>query len=545
MKLTFLGAARTVTGSCYLMEFNDKHILIDCGMFQGHSKENEFNEEPFPFDASKLSYAFLTHSHIDHSGRIPKLCKEGFKGDIICTKATYDLCKIMLPDSGYIQETEAEWKNRKRIRAGLAPIKPMYNAQEAVDSLKYFKPVKYYDMQQITEDLRVRFIDAGHILGSSILEIWINENGEETKIVFSGDLGNSNMPIIRDPDIIESADYLVIESTYGNRIREVEEDRVHKLMRIMKDTIVNGGNVIIPSFAVGRTQEIIYEIHKMKEDYPDYVKFLEETPIYVDSPLAVSATEAFRENIDCFDDEAGEYIRNGDSPLDFPGLMFTKSPDDSKALNEDSAPKIILSASGMCEAGRIKHHLKHNLWRQECSILFVGYQAIGTLGRRLVDGAKKVKLFGEEISVNSKIEIIDGYSGHADQKGLINWVSKIKTKPKKVFIVHGEPDAQETFAELLQNEFNLDTVIPEYGDHFELTQRDVIVKRPYQDIKEKFMRLQLLAQIEILQEQSEFIGIHIDQSILNNKSDEEIGELQNRLQELDRDLKNIKNILNR
>ncbi|HAN09852.1 MAG TPA: MBL fold hydrolase [Clostridiales bacterium] len=539
MKITFLGAAKTVTGSCYLVQFNNKNFLVDCGMFQGHSKENEFNEEPFPFNAADIDYILLTHSHIDHSGRIPKIYKDGFRGQVICTKATHDLCQIMLPDSGFIQEHEAEWKNRKLIRAGKSPIPPMYTAEEAMQSLKLFKYISYYEDVSLSDDLRVRFLDAGHILGSSILEIWVRENGHETKIVFSGDLGNNDLPILRAPDIIEDADYLIIESTYGNRLHSQTEDRVHKLMNIMKETIDRGGNVIIPSFAVGRTQEIIYEIHKFKEEYPEYVKFLNETPVYIDSPLAISATEVFRNNLDCFDEEAQTYVRNGDNPLDFPGLKLSKSADDSKALNEDQVPKIIISASGMCEAGRIRHHLKHNLWKPESSILFVGYQAVGTLGRRLTDGAKKVKLFGEEISVNAKIEVIEGYSGHADQNGLIDWVKHIKNKPKKVFIVHGEPDAQEVFSKLLDEKFGFDTVIPEYADHFDLTIGDV-VETPFKETKDKFIRLQLLSQIEILQEQADFIGMHINQAYLNNKSDEEIEELQSKLSDLDRDLVSIR-----
>ena len=542
MKITFLGAAKTVTGSCYLVEFSDRKIMVDCGMFQGHSRQNEFNEEPFPFDVGDLEYIFLTHSHIDHSGRIPKIYKDGFRGEVICTKATNDLCKIMLPDSGFIQEHEAEWKNRKRIRAGKPPVPPIYNAEEAMESLKCFRPIAYYEDITLDDKLRVRFLDAGHILGSSTLEIWIREDDteNETKIVFSGDIGNSDLPILRSPEFVKEADYLIIESTYGDRLHNSTEDRVHKLMRVMKETINRGGNVIIPSFAVGRTQEIIYEIHKFEEEYPAYVKFLKETPVYVDSPLATSATEIFRNNLDCYDDEARQYIKNGDNPLDFPGLKFTRDVEESKGLNEDQVPKIILSASGMCEAGRIRHHLKHNLWRAESSILFVGYQAVGTLGRRLIDGATKIKLYGEEITVNAKIETIEGYSGHADQNGLIDWVDHIKNKPKKVFIVHGEPDAQEVFSRLLKERFGLDTVIPEYGDHFDLTESDFTIQKPYQETKDKFVRLQLLSQIEILKEQADFIGVHIDQAYLNNKSDDEIEELQNKVAELDKDLINIR-----
>ena len=406
MNITFLGAAKTVTGSCYYLEMNNKKILIDCGMFQGNSGHKDMNFEPFPFNAEELDFVLLTHAHIDHSGRIPKLYKEGFRGEVIATKATVELCEIMLPDSGHIQEMEHEWLNRKRLRAGKPPIDPLYTYQDAMDCMSVFRKVHYDEYVTLPGNITARFRDAGHILGSSILELWINENGQETKLVFSGDLGNKDMPILRDPTIIDSADYLFIESTYGDRLHQSKENKISRFVDIILDTIDKGGNVVIPSFAVGRTQEIIYEINKQLSKYDEKIKKLFSIPVYVDSPLAISATEVFRNNLDCYDDEAKAYIENGDNPLDFPTLQFTKTPDESRQLNENNECKIIISASGMCEAGRIKHHLKHNLWRPESTILFVGYQAQGTLGRRILDGADKVKIFGEEITVNARIESI-------------------------------------------------------------------------------------------------------------------------------------------
>lgn len=447
MKITFLGAAKTVTGSCFFVETASTKFLVDCGMFQGYSKNNALNEEEFPFNVEELDYIFLTHAHIDHSGRIPRIYIKGFRGQIIATKATVELCAIMLPDSGHIQEYENEWTNRKRLRAGKPPVEPLYTYQDAVNCLELFRKVSYDEVIKINDEIRVRFRDAGHILGSAIIEMWINERGEEIKIVFSGDLGNKDIPILRDPSIIESADYLVIESTYGNRLHNERVDKAEYFLNLINSTIEKGGNVIIPSFAVGRTQELIYELNKKKEVYDEKLKMLFATPVYIDSPMAISATEVFRNNLDCYDEEAREYIENGDNPLDFPGLQFTRTAEESKALNERKESSIIIAASGMCEAGRIRHHLKHNLWRKDSTIIFVGYQAEGTLGRRLLDGAKKVRLFGEEISVEARIEMIEGFSGHADKEGLLKWIERFNRKPKKIFIVHGEEDAMIEFSE--------------------------------------------------------------------------------------------------
>lgn len=531
MNITFLGAAKTVTGSCYLIETRDTKFLVDCGMFQGRANEVILNAEPFSVNPAELDFMLLTHAHIDHSGRIPKLYMDGFKGTIYATKPTVQLCGIMLPDSGHIQETETEWINRKRQRAGKAPVKPLYTVKEATDCLGLFKGVAYGEAFSATEDIRIRFNDAGHILGSAIVEIWVRENGKDTKIVFSGDLGNKGIPILRDPVVISDADYLVIESTYGNRLHKLkkETDKLERFISIITETIEKGGNVIIPSFAVGRTQEIIYDLNKYMDVFGDAVKKIFNIPVYVDSPLATSATQIFRENLDCFDEEAKEYIANGDNPLDFPTLKFTQSPEESRKLNEKTESTIIISASGMCDAGRIKHHLKHNLWRKESTILFVGYQAEGTLGRRILDGADKVKLFGEEISVNARIEAIDGFSGHADRAGLISWVKGFSKKPKKVFIVHGELEVMNEFAQTLTDQFGLKCIIPTRGDSFVVTADSVYENLPDAQVQRRFRRLGVVEMLETLREEFEELAEILKGDLKQEKSDVEIDEVTAKL----------------
>lgn len=468
MKVTFLGAAQTVTGTCYLVETEKTSFLIDCGLHQGQPHEERLNEQPFPFPINKIDFLLLSHAHIDHSGRIPKLYAEGYSRPIYATKATCDLCAIMLPDSGHIQESEFNWRERKGNRAGRAISAPLYTMQNALDSLKLFKPIRY-DMEfNPADDVRVRYRDAGHILGSSILEILVAENGGESKLVFSGDLGNKNMPIMRDPTVIDGADYLILESTYGDRLHEKKASKVDRFARILDETLQRGGNVIIPSFAVGRTQELIYELNKEIEQYSSAYRRIQETPVYIDSPLAISATQVFRNNTDCFDEEARAYIASGDNPLDFENLHFVRTSDESKMLNDDPQSKIIISASGMCDAGRIRHHLKHNLWRKDSAVVFVGYQARGTLGRALVEGAKTVRIFGEEIAVKARIEMIDSFSGHADRDGLLEWVAAMKKKPQKIILVHGEPTVITAFQKILRQQFDISTIAAQYNQTIDL-----------------------------------------------------------------------------
>lgn len=461
MKISFYGAAEMVTGACYLLETNMHKILIDCGLFQGDSDSEILNRAAFDFNPSEIDYLLLTHAHIDHSGRIPLLVKRGFTGRIICTKPTTDLCNIMLQDSGYIQEMEVEWINRKNLRAGKPLIDPLYTIKDAEDSFQYFETLPYDKAVNLSEEIKIRFKNAGHILGAAIIELWIKENGEKIKIVFSGDLGNTNIPIMQDPSIISDADYLILESTYGNKIhREIRNTNLF-LLDIITDTIEKGGNIVIPSFAVGRTQELLYMLNMLKESKFSKIK---EIPVFVDSPLAINATKIFEDNSDCFDADTKELLKKGDNPFEFPNLVLTETADESKSINFHEGSSIIVSASGMCDAGRIKHHLKHNLWKGNSSVIFVGYQTIGTLGRRILDGEKRVKIFGEEIFVNCKIYNLDGLSGHADREGILEWISSFNKKPKKIFLTHGEKDSLSALASSIKERLNLDVEIAKLGE---------------------------------------------------------------------------------
>ena len=475
MKITFLGATKTVTGSNYLVEAAGKKFLVDCGMWQGKAEQEMENEQAFEFNPKEIDFMLLTHAHIDHSGRIPKLYNEGFRNKVYAHKATCDLCELMLPDSGHIQEQENEWKNKKRVRKGEPELPPLYTAEDAVKCLEIFERVQYDEIIEIDENIHVRFNDAGHMLGSSIIELWVKENGKELKTVFTGDLGNNDIPLLDSPTMIEDTDYLVMESTYGSRLHMKNDDKAELFLNIVAETLENGGTVVIPSFAVGRTQEILYEINKLKDNHLDDEEFqrkyktLMSAPVYVDSPLAISATQVFKKNTYLFEEEIKEEIMSGNDPLEFPGLKFTMTTDESRALNESTEPSIIISASGMCEVGRIKHHLKHNIWNPRNTILFVGYQAPGTLGYNIVNGAKKVKIFGEEIAVNARIEYIEGYSGHADQNGLMNFIYSFIKKPKHIFIIHGEEESENVLRDKIETETGLRVSTPEFGETYELT----------------------------------------------------------------------------
>ena len=505
MNITFLGATKTVTGSNFLVEGAGKKFIVDCGLFQGKAEEENENWDPFLFDPEELDFMLLTHAHIDHSGRIPKLYNDGFRKPIYATKATCDLCSVMLPDSGHIQEMETEWKNKKRLRKGKNVLEPLYTADDAIKCMEIFKPVKYDEIIDIDENIHVRYNDAGHMLGSAIIEVWVKEDDKETKIVFSGDLGNNDLPLLAAPTMIEDADYLIMESTYGDRLHVGSEDKAERFLSIVSETIEQGGTVIIPSFAVGRTQEVLYELNKIKEiksndeDFKKKYETLMKVPVYVDSPLAISATEIFKENAELFDDETKELISSGDNPLDFPGLKFTKTSDESKALNESNIPSIIISASGMCEVGRIKHHLKHNIWNPLSTILFVGYQAPGTLGRTIIDGAEKVKIFGEEFGVNARIEYLEGYSGHADQEWLMNFVYSFIKKPKHIFLVHGEPNGQLVLKDKIVEDAGIPVMIPSYGECYTLDEKLTMQKQHAVEIEAKHNRAELLDKIEKLQ----------------------------------------------
>ena len=470
MKLTFLGADREVTGSCHYLEACGKKILIDCGMQQG---TDEYNNQDIPVNPADIDFVFLTHAHIDHSGRLPLLSKLGFKGKIFSTYATEQLCGIMLRDSAHIQEFEAEWHNRKRERAGEEKYEPLYTTEDAEQALKCFTTYNYNQIIQVCDGIKIRFIDVGHLLGSSSIEVWAEEENASKKIVFSGDIGNINQPLIKDPTYITEADYVVMECTYGDRNHNAPTEYSRTLAKVIKETFDKGGNVVIPSFAVGRTQELLYFLrdiikNNLVSGYPDF-------PVYVDSPLAVEATNIFNKNVEgYYDDEAMALINQGINPISFPSLKLSVSSDESKAINIDNNIKVIISASGMCDAGRIRHHLKHNLWRKESTIVFVGFQAAGTLGRSLIDGVKNIKLFGESIIVKAGIVNLEGMSGHADQTGLIRWINSFKIKPERVFIVHGEPSVCDFFAALIKNEYGFETSVPNFEASFDLIQNNYL-----------------------------------------------------------------------
>ena len=448
MKLTFLGAAHEVTGSCTLVEAAGHRFLVDCGMEQGR---NTYENEDLPCAPGEIEAVLLTHAHIDHSGRLPYLYKNGYRGPIYATDATTDLCDIMLEDSAHIQEQEAEWKNRKAQRSGREPVEPDYTVQDALAVMEQFRPQPYGKPVAVLPGVQATFTDVGHLLGSSSITLRITEEGRTETIVFSGDIGNSNQPMLRDPQYLTEADYVVMESTYGNRSHGPKPDYVGELAAVLQRTFDRGGNVVIPSFAVGRTQEMLYFIRQIKAE--NRVRGHGNFEVYVDSPLASKSTTIFRENYsECFDQEALDLVRSGQNPLSFPGLRISETKEDSVAINADPSPKVILSASGMCDAGRIRHHLKHNLWREECTILFVGYQAAGSLGRTLLEGADQVKLFGEEVQVNAEIAQMSGMSGHADHDGLLRWLHSFAPKPGYVFVNHGDDEVCAGFAKELEGE---------------------------------------------------------------------------------------------
>jgi len=464
MFLEFIGADHEVTGSCHFLEVAGKRILVDCGMEQG---TDVYENQELPVNAGEIDYIFLTHAHIDHTGLVPLMYARGFRGRIYATGATKELCDIMLRDSAHIQMFEAEWKNRKAKRSGMPEVEPLYTMEDAFGAMKLFVPCEYGEKIKVEEGVVIRFTDVGHLLGSSSIEIWAEEEGKQVKLVFSGDIGNKHQPILKDPETTDRADYVIMESTYGDRSHGMERvDYVRDLAAIIQRTLDRGGNVVIPAFAVGRTQELLYFIRKIKKD--NLVQGHDGFPVYIDSPLAIEATTIFHKNVNgYFDEEAMELVKQGINPISFPGLRTAITSEESKMINFNTEPKVIISASGMCEAGRIRHHLKHNLWKPQSSVVFVGYQASGTLGRTLLEGATDVKLFGEPVEIRAEICKLDGISGHADKEGLIHWVTRIEN-PKKVFVVHGEDSVCDSFANCLKTEYGLDAEAPYSGHCFDL-----------------------------------------------------------------------------
>lgn len=469
MKLTFFGAAREVTGSCYQLEANGHKLLIDCGMQQGHDVKNSQN---FPFTPTDIDAMILTHAHIDHSGRIPLLTKLGYSGPVYTTGATSDLIAIMLADSAHIQVMDAQWENRKGLRAGKSEALPLYDLEDVETALKLISPFEYETKHEIFDGITIMFTDAGHLLGSASIQIWVTEEGVTRKIVFSGDIGNIGQPIIRDPQYIDSADYVVMEGTYGDRDHEHTGDYVEDLAAIIDKTLGRGGNIIIPSFAIGRTQELLYFIREIKER--NLVRTVPGFKVYVDSPLAEKATRIYDRDLRGYaDEETIKVLKSGISPTIFADLRITESTDESRNLNIDPEPKVIISSSGMCDAGRIRHHLKHNLWRAECTVVFVGYQANGTLGRIILEGADRVKLFGEDIAVSAEIVNFRGLSAHADKTGLLKWIGSYTAKPSMVFIVHGESSVCDGFSATLRAD-GFNTFVPNYTSTFDLLKGEIV-----------------------------------------------------------------------
>lgn len=547
MKIKFCGASTGVTGSCHLLTSGEHKILLDCGQFQGGKAQDALNHEKFPFEPSEIECVVLSHAHIDHCGRLPLLTKRGFEGKIYCTDATADLLSVMLKDSAYIHEKETEWKNRKAERAGREQVEPLYTIEDAEKALSLVSPILYDQQIEINSDMKIVFNDAGHILGSAITELWVTEDDKESKIVFSGDLGMEGRPILRDPTYIKKADYVIMETTYGNRIHKELGSGVEKLIEIILNTTRRGGNVVIPSFAVGRTQELIYELNRFYDSNNEYRKELDKIFVYIDSPMATTATEIFRRNAQVFDEETREYILKGDNPLEFKNLKFTRSSKESQDLNFNKEPKIIISASGMCEAGRIRHHLKHNLWNPKNSIVFVGYQGQGTLGRSLVEGIKMVTLFGEEIQVNAEIHNLEGFSGHADQNGLFAWLAHFEQKPKQIFLVHGEEESKKDFAKLVNEKLSYEPIVVMGNSEFELDMNKSEI------VNMDSAREQAAEADKIQKVRDKLSSIHLDlEQILysanlaveENISDKKITLINNIIQELEKSTINLATAVN-
>lgn len=549
MNIRFCGASGGVTGACHFVRTESHQVLLDCGQYQGGKEEEALNFREFCFNPSEIECVILSHPHIDHCGRLPLLVKRGFRGPIYCTDAAADLLDVMLKDSAYIHEREAEWQNERLKRSGKAErIEPLYRIEDALDTLLLVKPVMYDQLLEINDRMKIVFNEAGHILGSAIVELWVDDGedcgeGRVSKLVYSGDLGYKNRPILRDPKKIKKADFLIMEATYGNRIHPDNVGSVNELLDIVLRTVKRGGKVIIPSFAVGRTQELIFQFNRFYEDHPEARKVLDDVMVYVDSPMATSATEVFRKNAQVFDDETKDYILKGDNPLDFKNLKFTRSVEESQYLNKDPRPMVIISASGMCEAGRIRHHLKHNIWDGKNSVVFVGYQAEGTLGRRILEGAKEITLFGEKIYVNAEIYDLQGFSGHADKEGLLEWLSGFEKEPRRIFLVHGELEAKKEFARYAEEKLGFHPIVVTGDSAYELstdqfitveeTWKEIAGKEALEEIRERINRIQ-----EALQE-----VFDKPEMVANKKTDNpKLTEINNALLALEKDSLNLRTL---
>ncbi len=473
IKVSCMGGTGGVTGSNFLIESaQGEKVLVDCGLFQGSKQMEQRNWADWGFNPRDISTLFLTHAHIDHSGRIPKLVKDGFSGKIITSPPTAELCEIMLLDSAHIQEADAEWQTKKNKRQSKSEVQPLYDTKDAEEAIRLFSPIERDNLIQVEPGIRARLRNAGHILGSSILELWVETSGGEIKIVFSGDIGKRNQLILKDPHEIFAADYLFIESTYGDRLHRSFEDSVAELLEAIEHAVSNNEKIIIPAFAVERTQELLYILGQFKRNGE-----LPDIPVFLDSPLAIKATQIFRKNRRYYDDEAMAIVKEGFDPFDMPNLRFTPSTRESMSINDHSGPAIVIAGNGMCTAGRIKHHLKHNLWRHGASIVIVGFQAVGTTGRKIVDGAKSVKIFGESIDINAKVYTIGGFSAHADQKDLLEWISNFKESKPRVFTIHGETETSRKFADRIKDSLGLDVYVPVWRERLILKPREILSEK--------------------------------------------------------------------
>jgi metallo-beta-lactamase family protein len=491
IRVTCLGGAGSVTGSNYLIESPEgKKVLVDCGLFQGGKQMEKRNWMPWGFDPKQISTLFLTHAHIDHSGRIPKLVRDGFQGEIISSPPTAELCKIMLLDSAHVQEMDAEWQTRKNKRQAKGPVMPLYSTEDAEASLKRLKPMERDQIIEVETGIKARLRNAGHILGSSILELWIEEDNKSLKIVFSGDLGKKDQLIVRDPHEIFDADHLFLESTYGSRRHRTFDESKAELLEAIKSATSHNEKVMIPAFAVERTQEILYVLGEYQRE-----GLLPDIPVYLDSPLAIKATEIFRKNKKYYDEEAQAIVDRGYDPFDLPNLRFTPDTKESIAINESSGSAIVIAGNGMCTAGRIKHHLKHNLWRKGASLVIIGFQAQGTTGRKIVEGAKHVKIFGENVSVKAKVYTIGGFSAHADQQDLMDWAGHFESEPQ-VFLVHGEVASCETLAKKIQEKFHLTVHIPSWREQLILKPKRVAIEKPATEEPERELKTIMLNAIQ-------------------------------------------------
>ena len=541
MKITFCGAASGVTGSCHLIETDKYKVLLDCGQFQGGDDPEKMNRAPFPFNPAEIDCVILSHAHVDHCGRLPLLVKRGFKGLIYCVDATADLVDVMLKDCAHIHEQDAERDNRKNARAGRPVAEPLYDTNDAMDTIKHLEPVIYDTLVILNEQMKVVFNDAGHILGSAIIELWVTEGERTSKLVFSGDIGTKDRPIINDPTIIKKADYVIMEATYGNRLHEPASESVDRLLNIIAETAERGGNTVIPSFAVGRTQELLYQLNKVYDGHTPFTERLKNVPVYVDSPMSVTATEVFRANAQAYNEEMKDYILSGDHPLDFKGLVFSKTSDESKQINVDTTPKVIISASGMCDAGRIRHHLKHNLWNAKNSIVFVGYQAEGTLGRLLLDGATEVKIMGEAIVVNAQIHNLEGFSGHADRDGLFEWLSGFQQKPQKIFLVHGEEESKVEFAEFVKSRLGWDCDVIHNVCEVELGENTTItsLSTAEEEFADKDSVQEIRSRLKNALEDVSDVIENAETATDTKLSSEEIVQLKNRIAALEKEIINL------